>query len=394
MREAVIVSVARTPVGRAKKGSFVHTRAEDLGRAVLEAVVDRAPGVKKEDVEDIIIGCAMPEGEQGLNFARIMSLYSGFPSTVPALTINRFCSSGLQSIAFAAERIMTGGADVIIAGGVESMSHVPMTGFKPSPHPRIVMDMPEVYIGMGHTAENVADRFGISREDQDRFAASSHQKAAIAIQSGAFKEEIVPVHTSLKGFGDNGKPWEKPVVLDTDEGVRPDTSVEGLAKLKPAFKAGGSVTAGNASQMSDGAAAVLVMSREKADELGLKPLASFRSFALAGVDPEIMGVGPVEAIPKALERAGLSLGDISLFEINEAFASQCLHIIRQLGIDETIVNVNGGGIALGHPLGCTGTKLTASLIHELRRRGGGYGVVSMCIGGGMGAAGVFEVYSD
>ncbi|TYP70185.1 acetyl-CoA C-acyltransferase [Paenibacillus methanolicus] len=393
MREAVIVSVARTPVGRAKKGSFVHTRAEDLGKAALEAVIDRAPGVSKEDVEDIIIGCAMPEGEQGLNFARIMSLYAGFPSTVPALTINRFCSSGLQSIAFAAERIMSGGADIIIAGGVESMSHVPMAGFKPAPHPVIVDERPDIYIGMGHTAENVADRFGISREDQDRFAADSHRKAAAALARGAFKEEIVPVATSVRGF-DNGKAWEKKFVLEMDEGVRPDTTEQGLAKLRPAFKPTGSVTAGNASQMSDGGAAVLVMSREKADELGLKPLAAFKSFALAGVDPDIMGVGPVEAIPKALKKAGLSVGEIDLFEINEAFASQCLHIIRALELDEDKVNVNGGAIALGHPLGCTGTKLTASLIYELRRRGGGHGVVSMCIGGGMGAAGVFEVYPE
>lgn len=394
MREAVIVSAVRTPVGRAKKGSLIHTRAEDLGKLVLQAVIDRAPGVNKEDVEDIIIGCAMPEGEQGLNFARIMSLYAGFPTTVPALTVNRFCSSGLQSIAFAAERILAGGADIIIAGGVESMSHVPMTGFKPSPHPTIVEEMPDVYIGMGHTAENVADRFGITREDQDRFAASSHQKAAAALHANVFQDEIVPVTTALKGFGDDGRIWERPVVLEKDEGVRADTTVEGLAKLKPAFKANGSVTAGNTSQMSDGAAAVLVMSRDKAEELGLKPLASFKSFALAGVDPDIMGVGPVEAIPKALERARLTLDDIGLFEINEAFASQCLHIIRELKLDESKVNVNGGAIALGHPLGCTGTKLTTSLIHELRRRGGGYGVVSMCIGGGMGAAGVFEVYPD
>jgi len=274
------------------------------------------------------------------------------------------------------------------------MSRIPMTGFKLSPHPAIVEEMPEIYIGMGLTAENVADRFGISREDQDRFAVSSHRKAAKAVQSGAFREEIVPVFTSLKGFGEDGKPWEKPVVLDTDEGVRADTTMEGLARLKPAFKEGGSVTAGNTSQMSDGAAAALVMSREKAEELGLAPLASFKSFALAGVDPEIMGVGPVEAIPKAVDRAGLSLNDISLFEINEAFASQCLHIIRTLQLDENKVNVNGGAIALGHPLGCTGTKLTASLIYELRRRGGGYGIVSMCVGGGMGAAGLFEVYPE
>ncbi|MFC0328564.1 acetyl-CoA C-acyltransferase [Paenibacillus sepulcri] len=394
MREAVIVSAVRTPVGKAKKGSFIHTRAEDLGKIVLQAVIDRAPGVNKEDVEDIMIGCAMPEGEQGLNFARIMSLYAGFPSTVPALTINRFCSSGLQSIAFAAERIMTGGADIVIAGGVESMSHVPMTGFKPSPHPAIVDEMPEVYIAMGHTAENVAERFGISRADQDRFAAESHRKAAAALRLDIFRDEIIPVSTSLKGFGEDGKPWVRPLVLEKDEGVRADTTPEGLARLKPAFKESGTVTAGNASQMSDGAAAVLVMSREKAEELGLKPLAAFKSFALAGVDPEIMGVGPVEAIPKALRRAGLRTADIGLFEINEAFASQCLHIIRELELDEKLVNVNGGAIALGHPLGCTGTKLAASLIYELRRRGGGFGVVSMCIGGGMGAAGVFEVYPE
>jgi acetyl-CoA acyltransferase len=393
MREAVIVSIARTPIGKAKKGSLVQTRADDLGKIVLEAVMDRTPGLNKEDVEDIIIGCAMPEGEQGLNFARIMSLYAGFPNTVPALTINRFCSSGLQSIAFAAERIMLGHADVIIAGGVESMSHVPMTGFKISPNPKIVDEMPEVYIGMGHTAENVASRFNVSRGDQDRFAARSHEKAAKAIAEGKFKDEIVPVQAELTSVDDKGKVHKKKFTFDTDEGVRADTTAEGLAKLKPAFKAGGSVTAGNASQMSDGAAAAVIMSKEKADELGLKPLATFRSFALAGVEPEIMGVGPIKAIPKALKMAGITLDDVKLFELNEAFASQCLQVIRELGIDEEKVNVNGGAIALGHPLGCTGTKLSATLIHELRRRGGGFGVVSMCIGGGMGAAGVFEVYA-
>ncbi|AFH64684.1 acetyl-CoA C-acyltransferase [Paenibacillus mucilaginosus] len=392
MREAVIVSIARTAIGKAKKGVFAQTRAEDLGRAVLEAVIDRAPGLSKEDVEDVIIGCAMPEGEQGLNFARIMSLYAGFPVTVPALTINRFCSSGLQSIAFAAERIMLGHADVIIAGGVESMSHVPMTGFKVSPNPKIVETMPEVYIGMGHTAEQVADRFGVTREDQDRFAVESHRKAAAAIAEGRFREEIVPFEAEWTVLDEAGKVKRKRYTVDTDEGVRPDTSPEGLAKLRPAFRLGGSVTAGNASQMSDGAAACVVMSREKADTLGLKPLATFRSFALAGVEPEIMGVGPVKAIPKALQMAGIGLQDVSLFEINEAFASQCVQVIRELGIDEAKVNVNGGAIALGHPLGCTGTKITATLLHELRRRGGGFGVVSMCIGGGMGAAGVFEVH--
>jgi acetyl-CoA acyltransferase len=394
MKEAVIVSIARTAVGRAKKGSLAQTRAEDLGKAVLEEVIARAPGLQKDDVEDIIIGCAMPEGEQGLNFARIMSLYAGFPVTVPALTVNRFCSSGLQAIAFAAERIMLGHAEVVIAGGVESMSHVPMTGFKLSPHPGLVAGMPEVYMGMGHTAENVAQRFGVSRADQDRYAVGSHQKAAAAIAAGRFREEIVPVRTSVKGVDEkSGKAFEKAFTFDTDEGVRPDTSVEALAKLSPAFSLGGTVTAGNASQTSDGAAAAVVMSRERAEALGLKPLATFRSFALAGVEPEIMGVGPVKAIPKALQMAGITQEQVSLFEINEAFASQCVQIIRELGLNEDIVNVNGGAIALGHPLGCTGAKLSASLIHELRRRGGGYGVVSMCIGGGMGAAGVFEVHA-
>ncbi|WP_106769334.1 acetyl-CoA C-acyltransferase [Paenibacillus faecalis] len=393
MREAVIVSLARTAVGKSKKGSLAQTRVEDLGKTVLEAVIERAPGLKKEDVEDVILGCAMPEGEQGLNVARIISLYAGYPVTVPALTVNRFCSSGLQAIAFAAERIMLGHADVIVAGGVESMSHVPMTGFKPAPHPGLVEDMPEVYMGMGHTAEEVARRFGISREDQDAFAVSSHRKAEAAIREGRFRDEIVPVNVKLTTADEQGKIRNKEFVFDTDEGVRPDTSPEGLARLKPAFALGGTVTAGNASQTSDGAAAVAVMSREKAEELGLKPLATFRSFALAGVEPEIMGVGPVEAIPKALKMAGITMDQVNLFEINEAFSSQCLHIIRTLGIDENKVNVNGGAIALGHPLGCTGAKLTASLVSELTRRGGGYGVVSMCIGGGMGAAGVFEIHS-
>ncbi|WP_274364228.1 acetyl-CoA C-acyltransferase [Paenibacillus thermotolerans] len=393
MREAVIVSIARTAVGRAKKGSLAQTRAEDMGRVVLNEVIERVSGVRKEDVEDIMIGCAMPEGEQGLNFARIMSLYAGFPTSVPALTINRFCSSGLQSIAFAAERIMLGAADVVIAGGVESMSHVPMTGFKPAPHPVIAAEMPEVYMSMGHTAEEVARRFGITREDQDRFAADSHRKAAAAIAAGRFREEIVPMNVRLAAMDeDGGTVRERAFVFDTDEGVRPDTTPEVLAGLRAAFSAGGTVTAGNASQTSDGATAALLMSRERAESLGLAPLAAFKSFALAGVDPDIMGVGPVEAIPKALRMAGVAKEDVDLFEINEAFAAQCLQVVRALELDESKVNVNGGAIALGHPLGCTGTKLTATLVHELRRRGGGLGVVSMCIGGGMGAAGVFEVY--
>ncbi|PAD72130.1 acetyl-CoA C-acyltransferase [Paenibacillus campinasensis] len=393
MREAVIVSLARTPVGRAKKGSLAQTRVEDLGKAVLEAVIERAPGLQKEDVDDVILGCAMPEGEQGLNVARIISLYANYPVTVPAMTVNRFCSSGLQAIAFAAERIMLGYADVIVAGGVESMSHVPMTGFKPAPHLGIVEDMPEVYMAMGHTAEEVARRFGITREAQDAFAASSHRKAAAAIASGKFEAEIVPLDVTLTAADERGKPRATSFTFRMDEGVRPDTSTDVLARLKPAFSLGGTVTAGNASQTSDGAAAVAVMSREKAEELGLRPLAAFRSFALAGVEPEIMGVGPVEAIPKALRMAGIDLDQVAAFEINEAFASQCLHIIQALELDEGKVNVNGGAIALGHPLGCTGAKLTVSLVSELARRGGGYGVVSMCIGGGMGAAGVFEVFA-
>ncbi|HZG88351.1 acetyl-CoA C-acyltransferase [Paenibacillus sp.] len=393
-RDAVIVSIARTAVGRAKKGSLAQTRAEDLGVAVLNAAMERAGGgVAKADVEDIIVGCAMPEGEQGLNFARIMALYAGFPTTVPAITINRFCSSGLQAIAFAAERIMLGAADVVLAGGVESMSHVPMAGFKPSPHPDIVSAMPEAYMSMGHTAEEVARRFGVTREDQDRFALESHRRAAAALARGAFRDEIAPVTARLSDVDAAGRPRTREFVFDADEGVRPDTTLEALAALRPAFAAGGTVTAGNASQMSDGAAAALLMSRERAEALGLVPLATFRAYALAGVDPEIMGVGPVEAIPRALRMAGLSPADVDLFEINEAFAAQAVHCVRALGLDPERVNVNGGAIALGHPLGATGAKLTATLVHELRRRGGGIGVVSMCIGGGMGAAGVFDVHA-
>lgn len=392
MREAVIVAMARTAVGKAKKGSLAHVRADDLGRTVLEAVMERAPGLDKGEVEDILIGCAMPEGEQGLNFARIMALYAGFPVTVPAMTVNRFCSSGLQTIALAAERIMLGHADVIIAGGVESMSHVPMTGFKVSPNPQIVEKQPEIYMAMSHTAERVAERFGVAREDQDRFALSSHRKAAKAIAAGKFRDEIVPVLVEEKSVDESGHIRSRTFVFDEDEGVRQDTTLEALSRLKPGFKLGGTVTAGNTSQMSDGAAAVVVMSKESAAAKGLTPLATFRSFALSGVEPEMMGVGPVKAIPKALGQAGISQNDVAIYEINEAFASQCLHIVRELGIEEEKVNVNGGAIALGHPLGCTGTKLSISLISELRRRGGGYGVVSMCIGGGMGAASVFEVH--
>jgi acetyl-CoA acyltransferase len=392
-RDAVIVSAARTAVGKANKGSLAETRAEDLGRAAIRGALDRVPELSPDEIEDVIIGCAMPEGEQGLNMARVISLYAGLPVTTPAVTINRFCASGLQSIAYAAERIRLGEADAIIAGGVESMSHVPMTGFRLSPHPGIVDAMPEVYMGMGHTAEEVARRYGVTREDQDAFAAASHQKAAAAIAAGLFREEVVPVAARRTGTDDNGRPWEKTFTFAIDEGVRPETTAHTLAPLKPSFAREGTVTAGNASQMSDGAAAVIVMSRKRASELGLQPLAAFRSFSVAGVAPEVMGIGPIEAVPKALRKAGLSLADIDLIELNEAFAAQCVPIIRELGLDPERVNVNGGAIALGHPLGCTGTKLTVSLVHELRRRGGGIGVVTMCIGGGMGAAGVLEVYA-
>ncbi|SDW68171.1 acetyl-CoA C-acyltransferase [Paenibacillus sp. CF384] len=390
--DAVIVSAVRTAVGKAKKGSLADTRAEDLGRAVLRAAVDRVPGLTYGDVQDVIIGCAMPEGEQGLNFARIMTLYAGYPVTTPAVTVNRFCASGLQAIAYAAERIRLGEAEVVLAGGVESMSHVPMTGFKLSPHPGIADAMPEVYMGMGHTAEEVARRYGISREAQDAFAAESHRKAAKAQAEGRFHAEIVPLQVQREGVDDNGRPWARSLLFDRDEGVRADTTPEVLAKLKPSFAREGTVTAGNTSQMSDGAAAVIVMSRARAEKLGItKPLAVFRAYSVAGVAPEVMGIGPIEAIPKVLDRAGITKEQVDVFELNEAFAAQCLPIIEQLGLDPERVNVNGGAIALGHPLGCTGTKLTVSLIHELQRRGGGIGVVSMCIGGGMGAAGVLEV---
>jgi acetyl-CoA acyltransferase len=390
MREAVIVAGARTPVGKAKKGTLANVRPDDLGALVVKETIKRA-GNYEGNIDDLIIGCAMPEAEQGLNVARNIGALAGLPYTVPAITINRYCSSGLQAIAYAAERIMVGASDTIIAGGVESMSMVPMMGHVVRPNARLAETAPEYYMGMGHTAEEVAKKYGISREDQDAFAVRSHQKAAKAIQEGKFEEEIVPVDVTVRSVGEDNKLVEKTIRFTTDEGVRPDTNMETLAKLRPAFSVNGTVTAGNASQTSDGAAAVMVMEREKAESLGLKPLAKFRSFAVGGVPPEIMGIGPVVAIPKALKLAGLELSDISLFELNEAFASQSLQIIRELGLDEEKVNVNGGAIALGHPLGCTGAKLTLSLIHELRRRNEQFGVVTMCIGGGMGAAGVFEL---
>lgn len=390
MREAVIVSGARTPVGKAKKGSLAHTRPDDLGALVVKETLRRA-GNYEGNIDDLIIGCAMPEAEQGMNVARNIGALAGLPVTVPAITINRYCSSGLQSIAYAAERIMLGNADTIIAGGVESMSMVPMMGHVVRPNARLAETAPEYYMSMGHTAEQVAQKFQISRTEQDAFAVRSHQKAARAIDAGKFAQEIVTVDVTVRSINSKHQLVEKTIQFSQDEGVRPDTNLETLAKLRPAFSIKGTVTAGNASQTSDGAAAVLVMDREKADALCLKPLAKFRAFAVGGVPPEVMGIGPIVAIPKVLKLAGLELADIGVVELNEAFASQSVAIIRELELDENKVNVNGGAIALGHPLGCTGTKLTLSLIHEMKRRNEQFGLVTMCIGGGMGAAGIFEL---
>lgn len=390
MREAVIVAGARTPVGKAKKGTLAHVRPDDLGALVVKETLKRA-GNYEGTIDDLIMGCAMPEAEQGNNMARNIGALAGLPHTVPAITINRFCSSGLQAIAYAAQGIMLGHTDTAIAGGAESMSLIPMAGHVIRPNVKLAETAPEYYMGMGHTAEEVAKKYGITREDQDAFAVRSHQKAAKAIQEGKFVDEIIPVDVTFRSVGKDNKLVERTVQFSQDEGVRPDTNVQSLAKLRPAFSVTGSVTAGNASQTSDGAAALMIMDREKAESLGLKPLAKFRSFAVGGVPPEIMGVGPVVAVPKAVRLAGLEMSDINLFELNEAFASQSLQVIRELGLDEEKVNVNGGAIALGHPLGCTGAKLTLTLIHELKRRQQQFGVVTMCIGGGMGAAGVFEL---
>lgn len=390
MREAVIVAGVRTAVGKAQRGTLRDSRPDDLGAIVVSDLLRRVPQVQPEDIEDIIMGCAIPEAEQGMNVARIIGLRAGLPTSVPGVTVNRFCSSGLQTIAMAAQQIMSGMADIIIAGGTETMSLLPMGGYNISPNPHLAETYPESYMSMGHTAEQVAQRFGISREDQDAFALRSHQRAAQAIAAGKFSDEIVPVPVTQTSVDENGRVQTREMLFATDEGVRSDTSLEALANLRPAFGVQGSVTAGNSSQTSDGAAAVLVMSADRARELGLQPIGIFRSFAVAGVDPDIMGVGPVAAVPKALKLAGLSLSDIDLIELNEAFASQSLHVMRTLGMDEERVNVNGGAIALGHPLGCTGARLTVSLLNELARQGGRYGLVTMCIGGGMGAAAVFE----
>jgi acetyl-CoA acyltransferase len=391
MREAVIVSAVRTAVGRSHKGSLRNVRPEDMGGLVVREALNRVPELDPGEIEDVIIGCAIPEGEQGMNMGRIIGLRAGLPTNVSGMTVNRFCSSGLQTIALAAQNIMAGWADTIVAGGVETMSMVPMVGNKLAPNPWMVDNMPEIYMGMGHTAEQVAQRFGVTREMQDEFAVRSHARAAAAIAAGKFKDEIVPVPVKNVTVGANGKLKTEEFLFDTDEGVRAGTTMEVLGKLRPAFHVKGSVTAGNSSQTSDGAAATIVMASDRAAQLGIKPLAIFRSFAVGGVDPDIMGVGPVVAIPKALQKAGLSIDDIDLFEVNEAFASQAFYVVRELGLDPEKVNVNGGAIALGHPLGCTGSKLTVQIINELRRRGGKYGVVSMCIGGGMGAAGVIEL---
>ncbi len=378
LQEAVVVAARRSPVGRAGKGALAHTRPDDLAIEVIEKMLADLPPFPREIVDDVVLGCAMPEAEQGLNVARVVGLRAGLPVSTSAMTINRFCSSGLQAIALCAERIMVGAIDCAVAGGLESMSLVPMGGNKAMFNPRVVREQPEIYISMGLTAENVARKFEISREDQDAFALRSHQRAVAAQDAGHFDDEIVPVTTH------DGK------TFDRDEGPRRDTSLEALAKLKPVFHAKGTVTAGNSSPMNDGAAAALLMSRRKAEELGLAPLARFVGFAVAGVPPEIMGIGPVEAIPKVLRQTGLSLSDIDVIELNEAFAAQSLAVIRKLGLDEDKVNPNGGAIALGHPLGCTGAKLTATALAELHRRKGRYAMVTMCIGGGMGAAGIFE----
>ena len=389
MREAVIVAGSRTAVGKSKKGTTRNWRSDDMAAEVIKDLMRKAPGLDPAAIDDVIIGCAMPEGAQGLNFARTIALRAGLPVETPGQTVNRFCSSGLQTIAMAAERIIANGADVIIAGGAETMSLVPMTGFRVNPNPYMVENMPEVYMGMGLTAERVADEYEVSRQAQDEFAVNSHKKAADAYEKGLFKDEIVPLEIEEVVAGPNG-PERVTTVFDRDEHLRPDTTLEGLAKLKPVFKQGGSVTAGNSSPLSDGAAAVIIMERSKAEALGLTPILRFVGFNVGGVRPEIMGVGPLSAVPRLLKRTGMTLGDIDLIELNEAFASQAVAVIRGLGLDESLVNVNGGAIALGHPLGCTGAKLTVQLMHEMRRRDSQFGMVTMCIGGGMGAAGIFE----
>jgi len=390
-REAVIVAATRTAVGRAKKGTTRNLRPEDMGAAVIQELMRQVEGqIEPNQIDDVVLGCAMPEGAQGLNMARPVTIRAGLPVETPAQTINRFCSSGLQAIAIGAERIIANGADVVIAGGIESMSYVPMIGFNISPDPVLADMSPEVYLGMGLTAEHVADEYEVTREAQDEFAYHSHMKAAAAQDGGKSAEEIVPVEFDVVRPGSNGDFVRTRSLFDTDEHLRRETTLEALANLKPVFKQGGTVTAGNSSPLSDGAAGVIVIEAGLAAKLGLSPLARFVGFNVAGVRPEIMGIGPVRAVPRILARTGMKLQDIELIELNEAFAAQAVAVIRELRLNPDIVNVNGGAIALGHPLGCTGAKLTVQLIHELRRRRARYGMVTMCIGGGMGAAGVFE----
>jgi acetyl-CoA acyltransferase len=389
MKEAVIVSAVRTAVGKAPKGTLKNTRPDDLGAAAIKEAVSRS-GVDASLIDDVIMGCAFPEAEQGMNVARTAMIAAGLPVETSAMTVNRYCSSGLQTIALAAERIMTGGADAIVAGGLETMSMIPMGGNVVRPNPHIVDTYPDYYLNMGLTAENLARKYEITREQADEFSYNSHRKALAAISEGKFKDEIVPVNVFVDELDEKGRVRRKEIVFAQDEGPRADTSIEGLAKLKAVFHAAGTVTAGNSSQMSDGAAAAVVMSADKAAELGIKPLARFISFATAGCLPEEMGIGPVYAIPKALKVAGLTLDRIDVIELNEAFAAQGLSVMKVLEMDPSKVNVNGGAVALGHPLGCTGAKLTATVLQELKRRNVRYGMVTMCVGGGMGAAGIFE----
>jgi acetyl-CoA acyltransferase len=390
MRDAVIVSAVRTAVGKAPKGTLRYTRPDEMGAAAVVGALERVPALDKREVEDVIMGCAEPEAEQGMNVARVVAIRAGLPVETSAMTINRFCSSGLQTIALAVDRIRTGGADVIVAGGLESMSMIPMGGHAIRPNPKLVSAYPDYYLNMGLTAENLARKHEISREEQDAFSLRSHERAAAAQDAGKFDDEIVPLKVSVEDLDARGKKQTREIEFKKDEGIRRDTTLEALAKLKPAFHAKGTVTAGNSSQMSDGAAAAVVMSDERARQLNLQPLARFVAYATAGCLPEEMGIGPVYAIPKALKIAGLRIEDIDVFELNEAFAAQSLAVIKTLGLDPEKVNVNGGAIALGHPLGCTGAKLTATILREMHRRNARYGMVTMCVGGGMGAAGIFE----
>jgi len=389
-QDAVIVAAARTAVGKGKKGSLATVRPEEMTAAVIKELLKRTKGLKPEEIDDLIVGCAFPEGEQGMNMARLIGFRAGLPVSVPGETINRFCSSGLQSVIHAAYSIMSGQTSVAIAGGAESMSMVPMAGIKFAPTPVLAKEYPKAFSGMGLTAENVAEEYGITRQAQDEFALRSHQLAFKAVDSGLFDPEIVPLGVEIVEPGPKGKQTTRSFVFKRDEGPRADTTLEALSKLRPVFKDGGTVTAGNSSQVSDGAAAVVIMSRAKAESLGLKPMARFISYAVAGVPPELMGIGPVEAVPKALKLAGLSLNDIDLIELNEAFAAQSLAVIRLLGLDMDKANVHGGAIALGHPLGCTGAKLLTQLLYEMKHRNSKHGMVAMCVGGGMGAAGIFE----